>query len=317
VGAHDVAAQHPSEDAATFLSHLECAPRGFGHPSALGFADQLRWRAQERVGQEPLVLFVLGEPLSGKSTFVSNLLNYLLNASGRSADLQVKLIRWGDAMRAQRHLGLLPADRVPGDLSALELANLSAFVGEQMQAASASMRGPGLVVAEVPGCTAVLTDGHIDGLDRGFSTCRAFVQNERAHYVALTAEPRLRATFITSRETTPERAANARQATPLAANRVREQTTSLMIRLHEEGRLTVAGRARGQLASDFDRDPAQRDHVLFECFLPHLLSREIEVPSDRAVIARNVLLPPALMAIAQADMAFVDQFDYIRERYNI
>jgi len=312
-----VPAQHPPEDAAAFLEHLECAPRTYGHTSALEFAHQLRRRAQERAGKGPVVLFVLGEPLSGKSTFLSSVLNWLVSASDQDNQLEVKLIRWGDAMRAQRHLGLLPADRVPGDLSAIEFADLSSFVGEHVHAASAAVRGPGLVLAEFPGCTAVRSNHGIDGLDRGFSTCRAFVQQDTAHYAALAAEPRLRAMFLASRETTPDRASSAREATPLAANRISQQVTDLLLKLQSERRLTVPGVAAGQLGAEFDRDAEQRDQVVYEQFLPHLLAREIGAPSERALIARNTLLPELQRAIAQADVPFLDQFDYIRERYNV
>jgi hypothetical protein len=262
------------------------------------------------------VLFVLGEPLSGKSTLVSNLLNWLVNAGG-SEGPRVRLIRWGDAMRAQRHTGTLPADRLPGDLSAAEFARLSAFVGELVRDARADMPGPGLVVTEFPGCTAISVDGGIDGLDRGFSTSRAFAGDEGAHYVAIAAEPRLRAMFLRSRETAPGDATNARSATPLAANRIHEQVTELMVKLHDRGRLAVPGVALGTLAAACERDSKWRDKVLFESFLPHLLGREIGAPAGRTLIARNVLLPEPLLAIAQPDPPFVDQFDYIRERYGI
>ncbi len=312
-----VSPRNPPEDAAAFLGHLDCAPRGFGAPSALAFARQLRQCAEERAGEGPLVLLILGEPLSGKSTFLSNLLTWLLTSSAENEPLQVKLIRWGDAMRAERQLGLLPPDRVPGDLSDAEFAGLSAFVGEQVLAARAAVRGPGLVIAEAPGCTAVMNGDRVEGLDRGFSTCRALVKDEGAYYVALAAEPRLRLMFLQSRETAPGDATNARSATPLAANRINEQVTRLMAQLQGEGRLAVPDVAPGALGAAFDRDPAQREQVLFEWFLPHLVAREIGAPSDRALIARNVLVPAAMQAVAQADTPFVDQFDYMRERYNL
>ena len=302
-----VQAQHTPEDAAAFLRHLECAPRGFGASSALTFAQQLRG-----AGDGPLFLFVLGEPLSGKSTFLSNLLTWL-----STHPLQVKLISWGDAMRAQRHLGLLPADRVPGDLSDTEFANLSSFVGEQIRAAAAAGRGRLLVVAEVPGCTAVIADNHIDGLDRGFSTCRAFVQDERAYYVALAAEPRLRAMFLHSRETAPGDATSARSATPLAANRINQQVSELMVKLHATDRLELPGIAPGQFGAMFSPNSTERDRVVFEYFLPYLLAEEVGVPSKRALVARNLLVPESMRAVAQADTPFIDQFDYIRERYNV
>jgi hypothetical protein len=263
------------------------------------------------------VLFVVGEPLSGKSTFVSSLLNWLLHPRGQDEPLQIKLIRWGDAMRAQRQLGLLPADRLPGDLSATEFAGLSTFVGEQVRGAAAAMRAPGLIVAEVPGCTAVLTEGQIDGLDRGFSTCRAFVENGSAHYAAIVAEAQLRTMFLASREAAPGAATNAREATPLAATRINQQVTQLLIRLHEEGRLHVPAVAPGQLAMVFSRDPARRDQEVFERFLPHLLLREIGAPSERALIARNTLLPASQRSSAQAETPLMNQFDYIRERYKV
>ena len=312
-----VAAQRSPEDAASFLGRLDCAPQGFGAASALEFARRVRTQAREQASAGPLVLFIIGEPLSGKSTFVSNLLIWLLNGQAADEPLQVRLMRWGDAMRAQRHLGLLPADRLPGDLSSDEFAGLSVFVGEQVRAARATVQAPGLIVAEFPGCTAVMSDGRLDGLDRGFSTCRAFVDDAAAHYVALTAEPSLRAMFLQTREAPPGAATEARSATPLAANRIQQQMTDLMLHLHERGRMGVAGVAPGTLPEAFERDPSRRDEVVFESFLPHLLRHEIGVPSDRALVARNGLLPAELRRIAEADPAFVDQFDYIRERYNV
>src|SRR5215207_11666669 len=149
--------RHEPRAAAAFLAHLECAPGGFGQPSALAFTAALRARAHQHAGSGPLLLFLLGEPLSGKSTVLSNLLTALIGALGDAPPLQVRLIRWGDAMRAERRLGLLPADRVPGDLTAAEFAQLSAFVGEHIQAAATAIGPrPGLVVAELPGCTAVV-----------------------------------------------------------------------------------------------------------------------------------------------------------------
>src|SRR5258708_4068177 len=82
-----VAAQHSAEDAAAFLGRLECAPQGFGAPSALEFARRLGRRAGEQESAGPLVLFIIGEPMSGKSTFLSNLLNWLLNAPGADTSL--------------------------------------------------------------------------------------------------------------------------------------------------------------------------------------------------------------------------------------
>ncbi len=262
----------------------------------------------------PLALFIIGEPLSGKSAFLYNLLRWLLTAD---ASLRVRLMRWGDAMRAQRHLGLLPADRLPGDLSNEEFAGLSAFVGEQVREARATMAGPGLVVAEFPGCTAVNGERGLEGLDRGFSTCRSFVEDRGAHYVALTAEAALRGAFLQTREAAPGAATEARSATPLAANRIREQVTALMIQLQQQERMAVSGVAAGALAAAFDGDPALREQALYESYMPYLLQHEIGVPSERALIARNVLLPPELRGIAEVDAGFVDQFDYIRERYSI
>jgi hypothetical protein len=273
----------------------------------VAFADLLLSRA--RAAEAPLLLFVLGEPVSGKSTVVSNLLKYLV---GKEPALAIKLIRWGDAMRAERQLGQLPADRLPGDLSAEEFAGLSAFVGEQVQAARASIEGSGLVVTEFPGCTAVLGKNGIDGLDRGFSTCRTFASDAGAHYLALSAETRLRELFMSSRETAPADATQARSATPLAANRVHEQVTALMQRLQAAGRMAPPGGPAG-----FDADPALRERVHFRRFLPHLLAQEIGAPTDRSLVARNVLVPPSLESAAQADTAFLDGLDWIRERYGI
>jgi hypothetical protein len=297
-----------------FLAHLECGPGEYGHASALEFADRLRRRAEGGA----LVLLVLGEPLSGKSTFVQNLLRFLIGPPDEaSQELQFKLIRWGDAMRAQRHLGLLPADRLPGDLSAEEFARLSAFVGEQVHAAVTSIgSAPGLVIAEAPGCTAVVRDGRIEGLDRGLSTARALVDDERVHIAALVAESRLREQFVATRETAPGDATNARQATPLAANRINQQLTALVARLHAEGRLSVRNATSGDILPELERDTQHRDEVVFRQFLPYLLSEEIGVPSERALVARNVLFPELLRSSASATLS-MDQFDYIKERYGI
>jgi hypothetical protein len=297
-----------------FLAHLECAPGGFGHASALEFADRLRGRSEGGA----LVLLVLGEPLSGKSTFVQNLLLWLIGAQDPAAQaLQFKLIRWGDAMRAQRHLGLLPADRLPGDLSAEEFARLSAFLAEQIHAAVDSIgSAAGLVIAEAPGCTAVMRDGHIEGLDRGLSTSRALVDDERVHFAALVAESRLRAQFVGLRETVPGEATNARQATPLAANRINQQLTALIARLHADGRLPVAGASSGDLLPELERNTQRRDDVVFQQFLPYLLREEIGVPSQRALVARNVLFPE-LRRVSTPEALSVDQFDYVKERYGI
>jgi hypothetical protein len=294
-----------------FLAHLECGPGGYGHASALDFAERLRGRVEGGA----LVLLVLGEPLSGKSTFVQNLLLFLMGPPDQ--ELQFKLIRWGDAMRAQRHLGLLPADRLPGDLSAEEFAGLSAFVGEQIQAALKSIgSASGLVIAEAPGCTAVMRDGRIEGLDRGLSTSRGLVDDERVHFAALVAESRLRAQFVASRETAPGEATNARQATPLAANRINQQLTALVARLHAEGRLSVPNATSSDILPELERDSQRRDEVVFQQFLPYLLRDEIGVSSERALVARNMLFPELLRSSTLATLS-VDQFDYIKERYGI
>ena len=220
-------------------------------------------------------------------------------------------------MRAQRHLGLLPTDRLPGDLSAEEFARLSGFVGEQSHAAVNSIgSAPGLVIAEAPGCTAVVRDGQIEGLDRGLSTSRALVDDERVHFAALVAESRLREQFVASREAAQGEATNARQATPLAANRINQQLTGLVARLHAEGRLDVAGISGSDILPELERDTQRRDDVVFQQFLPYLLREEIGVPSERALVARNVLFPELLRSSTPAILS-MDQFDYVRERYGI
>jgi hypothetical protein len=309
MSAHDLQLR-PGGD---FLAHLECGPGGYGQASALEFADRLRQRAQGGA----VVLFVLGEPLSGKSTFVQNLLLWLMGPPAEASPLQFKLIRWGDAMRAQRQLGLLPADRLPGDLSAAEFAGLSGFVGEQIRAAVESIgASPGLVVAEAPGCTAVVRDGQIEGLDRGLSTCRALVADERVHYAALVADSALRARFVASRETAPGEATNARQATPLAANRINQQLTALVARLHAEGRLSIPGATAGDILPELERDTERRDEGVFRQFLPYLLREEIGAPPERALVARNVLLPDLPGSPTHATLP-MDQFDFVKERYGI
>jgi len=102
----------------------------------------------------------------------------------------------------------------------------------------------------------------------------------------------------------------------LAANRINQQLTALVARLHAEGRLTVAGATSGDLLPDLERDTQRRDEIVFQQFLPYLLSEEIGALSERALVARNVLFPGLLRSSTPATLS-VDQFDYVRERYGI
>lgn len=304
--------QPPRFDRSTvdaFLAHLACAPGGFGLASV---ADLGRALAPSP-GQGPRVLFLLGEPLSGKSTLLSALLSSLWQA-GTSSDAPPRfaLIRWGDAQRAQRKLGLLAADRVPGDLSAEEFASQAAFVTQHVHDALAELGDqPGLVVAEFPGCTAVWRDGRVQGIDRGFSTCRAFAADERAYFVAVQAEHALRETFLGSREVRPGEATSARQATPLAASRINQLLTELAQTLAQEGRLPG-------VSVDALAQPEQRDMLIWRHVWPYLLHTEIGAPPERALVALNRPLPAdAGPAATEADVGFVDQFDYITARYHV
>lgn len=358
--------------ATAVLDGLEAVPGGFGQPSFAAFFEALVEDARQRAtaGETPPVLLVMGEPLAGKSTFLSQLFVRLTTPhppapsparGGEGANLQLArglplssqeravgpwgyrgpmvgrlkgphgrvvlggevirpyLVRWGDTIRAAKKRGTVAADRQFGDLTAEEFAGTSALLAEASASAKQAARGgpPSIVVVEAPGVT-MLTDerGLSRGLDRGYSLARALARHEHGFVMALSADRRVRDTHLGSREARlAADGPDVREATQLAANRIRQQVTDLLCELAAEGKLRLPAPvpAAPIARESLDVDTAYRDGAVLRAYLPYLLEHDLKVPAGRAFIGLNGFLGSGI----KPDMALLDAYDWTHRHFGL
>jgi hypothetical protein len=347
--------------ATPLLDGLRAVPGGFGQPSFAAFFQALVDDARQRAaaGETPPMLLVMGEPLAGKSTFLSQLFVRLIGPHppnpphprtvgplryagsprrhgeggdcfdvlplssqerGRGGEgIRPYLVRWGDTIRAAKKQGVVAADRQFGDLTPAEFAGTSALLAEAAASAEQAARGgpPAIVVVEAPGVT-MLTDqrGVSRGLDRGYSLARTLARHAHGFLIALSADPRVRDTHLGSREARlATDGPDVREATQLAANRIRQQVTDLLHDLAVAGKLRLpdpapaAPIARERLVTD----AAYRDEAVLHAYLPYLLEHDLRVPAGRAFIGLNGYLGSDV----KPDIALLDAYDWTHRHFEL
>ena len=317
-------------------------PDGFGQPSFAAFYTVLleAVRRQAVAGNAPPVLMVMGEPLAGKSTFLSQLFVRLAGGArgkgrgardetysphpspvheGVASGVRPYLVRWGDTIRAAKKLGDVAPERQFGDLTPEEFARTSALLTQAATAAQEAARGvePALVVVEAPGVT-MLTDasGRTRGLDRGYSLARALARQEHGFLMVLCADRRVRDANLGTREARlatggPE----VREATQLAANRIRQQVTDLLYDLATEGTLRLPERNQPDplTRESLDADPAYRNDAVLRSYLPYLFGHDLEIPASRAFIGLNGYLGDDV----KPDLALLDAYDWTHRHFGL
>ena len=314
-----------SSPATPILDGLRAVPGGFGQPTFAGFYAALVGAALRHAasGEAPPVLLVMGEPLAGKSTFLSQLFVRLTGGTrdeGRGdGGIRPHLVRWGDTIRAGKQLGVVAPERQFGDLTPKELAGTSALLAQAAQAAQQAAQGdgPAIVVVEAPGVTMVTDEsGQQQGLDRGYSLARDLARRDDGFLMVLCADQRVRDTHLGSREARlasggPE----VREATQLAANRIRQQVTDLLYDLAVAGILDLPDQAPGEpvTRATLDDDPAYRNEAVLRAYLPYLLEHDLKIGADRAFIGLNSFLGSDV----RPDTALLDAYDWTHRHFGL
>jgi hypothetical protein len=331
--------------ATSILDGLQAVPGGFGQPTFAAFYAALTSAVRERgdTGLPPILL-VMGEPLAGKSTFLSQLFVRLTQRPhppeerGSDRHLQVSspppahrergsggegirpyLVRWGDTIRAAKQLGDVDPERQFGDLTPDEFARTSARLGEAASAAQQAATGQGssLVVVEAPGVTMV-TDrsGQPRGLDRGYSLARRLAQREDGFLLVLCADRRVRDANLGTREARlATGGSEVREATQLAANRIHQQVTDLLYDLTTEGTLSLPERSLPDplTRESLECDPDYRNDAVLRSYLPYLLGHDLEIPASRAFIGLNGYLGDGV----KPDLALLDAYDWTHRHFGL
>ena len=328
------------------LDGLRAEPGGFGQPSFAAFSAALTAaaRAQAAAGSVPPVLLVMGEPLAGKSTFLSQLFVRLtvlplsapemmsakpifaprsglggeVLAGGLGGEvIRPYLVRWGDTIRAAKQLGDVAQERQFGDLTPDEFGRTSRRLAEAASAARDAARGgpPALVVVEAPGITMVTgDDGQPRGLDRGYTLARELAQDDTGFLLVLCADRQIRDTHLGRREAQLGTGGpTVREATQLAANRIRQQVTDLVAALATEGKIALPARADSLpvTPADLEADPDDRNEAVRRAYLPYLLGLDLKIPPARAFIGLNGYHA----ANAAPDTALLDAYDWTHQYF--
>ncbi|MCC7372800.1 MAG: hypothetical protein IT306_30590 [Chloroflexi bacterium] len=304
------------------LDRLRAVPGGFGQPSfaSLLAAILADAEAQAAAGAPPPTLLVIGEPLAGKSTFLSGLIARLLDEDASSPRGRPYLVRWGDTIRGGKRRGVVAQERQFGDLTPEEFAGTSRLLAEAAQAAgtaAAVAGGPALVVVEAPGMT-MLTgpDGQRRGLDRGYTLARELAADPHGYLLALCADHQVREANLGGRHAQitaggPE----IREATQLAANRIRQQVTDVLFELGSAGTIPLPEpRPESPLTREsLDRHPDYRNESVLRAYLPYLLRDDLAFPPERAFIGLNAFVEGA----APPDAALMDRYDWTHEHFGV
>jgi hypothetical protein len=347
------------------LDLLRAVPSGFGQPSFAAFSAALvdAARAQAAAAGPPPTLLVLGEPLAGKSTFLSQLFVRLTGSGSSSpnpspsqgrgeqenglpplrADTGIRrsrgapsfveeggwggevspirpyLVRWGDTIRAGKKHGQVAPERQFGDLTPDEFARVSALLADAATAALQDAQGgpPAIVVVEAPGVT-MFTDsaGQTHGLDRGYSLARKLARQENGFLLALCADQQVREAHLATRHAQLTTGGpDVREATQLAANRIRQQVTDLLYDLATEGRIALPEPApvAPLTRESLDFYSAYRSEAVLRAYLPYLFEHDLGVPAERAFIGLNGFIGEGVAP----DLALLDAYDWTHPHFGI
>jgi hypothetical protein len=302
------------------LEQLRAGPGGFGQPTFAAFYAALVESAGGRASAQepPPVLLVMGEPLAGKSTFLSQLFVRLTGAA-EGEGIRPYLIRWGDTIRAAKKLGQVAPERQFGDLTADEFRRTSALLAQAATAAQEAARGgpASVVVVEAPGAT-MLTDasGETRGLDRGYSLARTLARQEQGFLMVLCADQRVWDTHLAGRhERLADGGPDVREATQLAATRIRQQVSDLLYDLARAGaiRFPEPVPAWPVTRESLETHPAYRNEAVLRAYLPYLLEHDLGVPPARAFIGLNRFLGREV----GPDLALLDAYDWTHRHFGI
>lgn len=322
-----------STPATPILAGLRAVPGGFGQPTFADFAAAFMGAAQQAAIAKtlPPVLFVMGEPLAGKSTFLSQLFVRLTQADaaagqptsstlpGAQPAVRPYLIRWGDTIREGKKVGVVAPERQFGDLTPDEFARTSGRLAEAARAArqAATGYGPALVVVEAPGVTMLTTaPGQTRGLDRGYSFARTLAHDPGGYVLALAADQQVRDAHLATRQAhLTTGSPDVREATQLAANRIRAQVTDLLYDLAQAGtiRLPEPAPAAPLTRAALDADSAYRNEAVLQAYLPYLFQHDLGIPPERAFIGLNGFQGAGVAP----DMALLDRYDWTHEHFGI
>lgn len=343
------------------LDQLRAVPDGFGQPTfaSLLTAILADVRAQAAAGAPPPTLLVMGEPLAGKSTFLSQLFVRLIGSAGEAlipdfppsppaplppgergvlapacspspahrerglggegSSVRPYLVRWGDTIRGAKKAGRVAQERQFGDLTPDEFTATSELLTEAAQAAGRAAQGgaPALVVVEAPGVTMFTgADSQLRGLNRGYTLARRLASDDHGYLIALCADQRVREAHLGARQ---ERITGGgpeiREATQLAANRIRQQVTDLLFALSASGAISLPEPAPASplTRESLDRHPAYRNDAVLRAYLPHLLRDDLGVPPARAFVGLNGFLGEDVRPDAQ----LLDAYDWTHEHFGI
>jgi hypothetical protein len=326
-----------ASSSSSVLAGLRAVPGGFGQPTfaSLLAAILADAHAQAANSASPPTLLVIGEPLAGKSTFLSGLIADLQDLTpvpaptSRGAgggvigrrEVTPYLIRWGDTIRGAKQRGVVAQERQFGDLTPEEFAGVSRLLAEAAQAAAAhaarQAKRPALVVVEAPGLT-MLTDpaGRPRGLDRGYTLARRLAADPHGYFVALCADQQVRETGLGGRqERITVGGPEIREATHLAANRIRQQVTDLLYDLAVSGTIHLPQPLPEPALTRemLDRHSAYRNQAVLTAYLPYLFRDDLHVPPDRAFIGLNAFLDDAI----RPDLQLLDAHDWTHRHFGI
>jgi hypothetical protein len=213
-------------------------------------------------------------------------------------------------------------ERQFGDLTPDEFTRTSALLAEVAWAAGQAAQGgpPALVVVEAPGVTMVTgADGQPRGLNRGYTLAQQLATDDHGYLVALCADERVRETHLSARQAQitaggPE----IREATQLAANRIREQVTDLLCELAASATIQLPEPARETplTRESLDQRPAYRNEAVLRAYLPYLLRNDLRVPPERAFLGLNGFLTQGSEHI-RPDTTLLDAYDWTHEHFGI
>ena len=210
-------------------------------------------------------------------------------------------------------------ERQFGDLTPEEFDNTSALLSEAAEAAgrSAQEGPPALVVVEAPGVTMLTrADGQRSGLNRGYTLAQRLASDEHGYLMALCADQRVRETHLGGRqEKIAAGGPEIREATQLAANRIRQQVTDLLYELAASGTLHLPEPLPESplTRESLDGHPAYRNDAVLRAYLPYLLRDDLRVPAARAFVGLNSFLG----AEVRPDTALLDAYDWTHEHFGI